>query len=118
MEFLTPSSPRAVRTRPATIPTRTYCATATSGASAPFQASPPPWPDVALDPDCDDDGLLDGIEVVSTKTDPYDWDTDGDGWSDGTEVSPYGTDPLDASDKPSGYPPGHPKRSDNGSGNK
>ena len=73
-----------------------------------FQASPPPWPDVALDPDCDDDGLLDGIEVISTKTDPYDWDTDGDGWSDGTEVSPYGTDPLDASDKPSGYPPGHP----------
>jgi hypothetical protein len=70
--------------------------------------APIPGPALALDPDRDDDGLLDGIEVVSTGTDPNEWDTDGDGWSDYTEVYDYGTDPLDASDKPSGYPPDHP----------
>lgn len=46
-----------------------------------------------LDPDTDDDGLLDGAEV-SGGTDPKDADTDDDGLTDGEEVS-LGTDPND-----------------------
>ncbi len=46
-----------------------------------------------LDPDTDDDGLLDGAEV-SGGTDPKDADSDDDGLTDGEEVS-LGTDPND-----------------------
>ncbi len=74
----------------------------------PPSGGPNQGPAFALDPDRDHDGLLDGIEVNSTGTDPDQWDTDGDWWSDYAEVFVYGTDPLDASDKPSGYPPDHP----------
>ena len=63
------------------------------------------WVTNALDPDRDGDGILDGIEVKSTGTDPDLYDTDGDSWSDHAEVLVYDTDPFDASDKPSGYPP-------------
>jgi hypothetical protein len=48
------------------------------------------------DADCDDDGLLDGIEVHTYGTDPLDADSDDDGLLDGIEVHTYGTDPLDA----------------------
>ena len=62
-----------------------------------------------LDPDTDDDGLLDGVEVggwgdtdPSTTTNPLVADTDGDGLPDGSEdanhdgaVSAGETDPLD-----------------------
>lgn len=44
--------------------------------------------------DTDDDGLLDGQEVLTYGTDPLNPDTDGDGWTDGEEVLIYGTDPL------------------------
>ena len=58
-----------------------------------------------LDPDTDDDGLLDGVETNTgtfvdandTGTDPLNPDTDGDGVSDGVEVS-QGTDPNDPLD--------------------
>lgn len=82
-----------------------------------------------LDPDTDDDGLLDGFEVENGfdpratgeenedpdqdgltnlaeqtwGTDPNLWDTDGDTASDGAEVA-AGTDPLD----PNHYPPSVP----------
>lgn len=46
------------------------------------------------DPDTDDDGLPDGIEVVLVGTDPLDPDTDGDGKTDGGERA-TGYDPLD-----------------------
>ena len=49
-----------------------------------------------LDPDIDDDGLLDGDEVNIHGTDPLNADSDGDGLPDGAEISTYGTDPLDA----------------------
>jgi hypothetical protein len=49
-----------------------------------------------LDPDTDDDGLSDGLEVISVGTDPGDPDSDDDGLSDGDEVDVHGTDPLDA----------------------
>ena len=78
-----------------------------------------------LDPDTDDDGLLDGFEVANgfdpletgeqfgdpdgdgldnlgeqaAGTDPHDPDTDGDGFSDLKEVN-LGTDPLDPLDFP------------------
>ena len=47
-----------------------------------------------IDPDSDDDGLLDG-EEIALGTDPDDPDTDDDGLNDGDEVNVYGTDPLD-----------------------
>ena len=47
------------------------------------------------DPDTDDDGLLDGVEVFTTGTDPLLNDTDGDWLLDGDEILIYGTDPLD-----------------------
>jgi hypothetical protein len=50
-----------------------------------------------LDPDSDDDGLLDGAEVNTHGTDPLDADSDGDGLPDAYEVA-NGFDPLDASD--------------------
>ncbi|WP_017444946.1 Ig-like domain-containing protein [Gayadomonas joobiniege] len=43
-------------------------------------------------PDTDDDGLLDGLEI-ELSTDPNDTDSDDDGRSDGDEVN-AGTDPL------------------------
>jgi len=47
------------------------------------------------DPDSDQDGLLDGDEVLTAGTDPLVGDTDGDGSDDGYEVLTAGTDPLD-----------------------
>ena len=46
-----------------------------------------------LDPDSDDDGLLDGAEVNTHGTDPLDSDTDEDGLLDGFEVA-NSFDPL------------------------
>ena len=48
------------------------------------------------DPDSDDDGLTDGLEVNVHGTDPRRPDSDGDGLSDAAEINPYATDPLDA----------------------
>jgi len=48
-----------------------------------------------LDPDTDDDGLLDGAEVHTHGTDPAVVDTDGDGLGDGAEVNTHGTNPLE-----------------------
>ncbi len=45
------------------------------------------------DPDSDDDGLGDGVEV-GLGLDPRDWDTDNDGLSDTEEIKTYGTDPM------------------------
>ncbi|MCI0635238.1 MAG: VCBS repeat-containing protein, partial [Actinobacteria bacterium] len=60
-----------------------------------------------LDPDTDDDGLLDSVETDTgvfvdpsdTGTDPQLADTDGDGFGDGVEVA-AGTDPTDPLDFP------------------
>ncbi|MEM2106135.1 MAG: hypothetical protein QXV21_06715 [Candidatus Bathyarchaeia archaeon] len=41
-------------------------------------------------PDCDGDGLSDGVEVKVFRTDPMKWDTDGDGVSDGLEAAATG----------------------------
>lgn len=49
-----------------------------------------------LDPDSDDDGLLDGDEIMR-GTDPANPDSDNDGVDDGQEVG-EGTDPTDARD--------------------
>jgi hypothetical protein len=48
-----------------------------------------------LDPDTDDDGLSDGIEVNREGTDPGDPDSDDDGLTDGDEVDLHRTDPRD-----------------------
>lgn len=58
----------------------------------------------ACDPDTDDDGLGDGEEVKTYKTDPLDPDTDDDGLLDGEEVKLYGTDPLVADEWVGGNP--------------
>jgi outer membrane protein OmpA-like peptidoglycan-associated protein/opacity protein-like surface antigen len=47
-------------------------------------------------PDTDGDGLKDGEEYLTYKTDPLKADTDGDGLNDGDEVFKYKTDPLKA----------------------
>ena len=47
-----------------------------------------------LNPDTDGDGLKDGAEVKTYKTDPLNPDTDGEGLTDGDEVLKYSTDPL------------------------
>ena len=47
-----------------------------------------------LDPDSDDDGLLDGAEVNVHGTDPLLFDTDSDGFGDGEEIA-AGSNPLD-----------------------
>lgn len=49
--------------------------------------------------DSDGDGLSDGDEVVTHKTDPLKADSDGDGFTDGQEVR-AGANPLDAADRP------------------
>jgi len=46
--------------------------------------------------DTDGDGLRDGDEVRIEKTDPTKADTDGDGLNDGEEIQKYKTDPLKA----------------------
>lgn len=46
--------------------------------------------------DTDGDGLPDGDEVLTYRTDPSLVDTDGDGFSDRDEIFIYGTDPLRA----------------------
>ncbi|HUT55057.1 MAG TPA: M6 family metalloprotease domain-containing protein, partial [bacterium] len=46
------------------------------------------------DPDSDDDGITDGLEVHIYGTDPDNPDTDGDGLSDGDEVTTHFTNPL------------------------
>jgi hypothetical protein len=48
-------------------------------------------------PDTDEDGLSDGAEVLTYKTDPKNKDTDGGGVNDGDEVN-CGTDPNDGED--------------------
>lgn len=45
-------------------------------------------------PDTDGDGLKDGEEYYTYKTDPTNLDTDGDGLNDGAEVFEYETKPL------------------------
>ena len=45
------------------------------------------------DPDTDDDGLTDGLEVNKYDTDPLSNDSDGDGLWDGEEIWSFGTDP-------------------------
>ncbi|MHA2169835.1 MAG: SdrD B-like domain-containing protein [Candidatus Kariarchaeaceae archaeon] len=47
-----------------------------------------------LDPDMDNDGLLDGEEINQHGTDPLDPDTDDDGLSDYDEVNIYLSNPL------------------------
>jgi len=47
-------------------------------------------------PDTDDDGLTDGEEVKTYKSNPLNADTDGDGLKDGDEVKTYNTDPTKA----------------------
>ncbi|QZP38004.1 helix-turn-helix transcriptional regulator [Halobaculum magnesiiphilum] len=46
------------------------------------------------DPDTDDDGLVDGLELDTYDTDPLVADTDGDGLDDGTEIHETRTDPT------------------------
>ncbi len=50
-----------------------------------------------MDPDTDKDGLKDGPEVLTHKTDPKKPDSDGGGVNDGTEVQ-KGTDPNNPKD--------------------
>ena len=50
----------------------------------------------ALKTDTDGDGLKDGEEVLQYKTDPLKADTDGDGLNDGLEVTKHKTDPIKA----------------------
>ncbi|GMQ78299.1 MAG: hypothetical protein BMS9Abin02_0800 [Anaerolineae bacterium] len=45
-------------------------------------------------PDSDNDGLLDGEEVLTWATNPLSQDTDSDELSDGSEVLQYGTSPT------------------------
>jgi uncharacterized membrane protein len=53
-----------------------------------YFAGPTDW----LDPDTDDDGIIDGWEAM-WGTDPLNPNTDGDGWTDGQEIE-YGTKPT------------------------
>lgn len=53
------------------------------------------------DPDSDDDGLLDGVEVNFTNSDPNNPDTDNGGVQDGAEVS-QGKSPTEPSDDVTG----------------
>jgi len=60
-------------------------------------------------PDTDGDGLTDGKEVLTYKTDPRKPDTDDGGVPDGTEIA-NGTNPMDPSDDDSGCIPDQPQR--------
>ena len=59
-----------------------------------------------LDSDTDDDGLLDGEEVMIYGTNPGLADSDQDGLSDGAEVQNYFTNPLDSDSDNDGLPDG------------
>ena len=48
------------------------------------------------DEDTDDDGLVDGDEVSTHGTNPFNSDSDGDGLPDGQEVNELGSNPLNA----------------------
>ena len=50
--------------------------------------------------DTDDDGLSDGVEILTYMSNPTVMDTDLDGINDGDEVNLYGTDPTDAASVP------------------
>lgn len=58
-------------------------------------------------PDSDDDGLWDGVEVITQATDPLRPDTDGDALIDGVEFATYGTSPLAADSDGGGRNDGH-----------
>ncbi len=60
----------------------------------PFQTGTNPF-----DPDSDDDGLMDGIEVSKYGSSPLNKDSDSDGFDDGFEVS-TGFDPISNSSVP------------------
>lgn len=47
-----------------------------------------------LNPDTDEDGLTDGIEINTHHSSPVTEDTDGDGLSDSAEVNTHGSSPL------------------------
>lgn len=55
------------------------------------------------DPDTDNDGLRDGVEVRHYETDPVSVDTDGDGYYDSEEIV-SGADPTDSSSQPETSP--------------
>jgi streptogramin lyase len=66
----------------------------------------------ACDPDDDNDGITDSVEIAgppcasaSGPTNPLAWDTDGDRVVDGVECA-LGTDPVDASSRPTAPAPG------------
>ncbi len=56
--------------------------------------------------DYDGDGITNYDECYLYGTDPYDSDTDGDNFSDYREIFLLGTDPLDPNDPPGGPPGG------------
>lgn len=58
------------------------------------------------DPDSDDDGLADAVEVRVHGTAPLRADSDGDGLDDGQEVYDYNTDPLAGDTDGDGLPDG------------
>ncbi len=72
-----------------------------------------------LDPDTDNDGIPDGMEVAVYGTNPLDPDTDGDGVGDWYEIYAAFTDPLDPDDTPVvPYPLPAPEPGDTGSSDK
>lgn len=72
-------------------PTETY--TDDDGDGLPDQRERGHYNSDPNDPDTDDDGLNDGMEVKQ-GTNPRDPDTDGDGLTDGEEYHQYETNPL------------------------
>jgi hypothetical protein len=74
------------------------CGALDSDADGLFDIPEPAFGTDPSDPDSDDDGLLDGIEVNAFGTDPLLADTDGGGVDDFTEVTVDGTNPLDPAD--------------------
>ncbi len=57
--------------------------------------------------DTDGDGLADGVEVDTLRTDPLRADTDGDGLSDGDEIAEPRTDPRRRDSDGDGAPDGY-----------
>lgn len=57
-------------------------------------------------PDSDNDGLLDGEEVVTFRTDPLNVDTDSDGLPDRSETKVWNTDPLNPDSDSDGHSDG------------